>query len=107
MRHDVHWRRNGLRLHCAVALSSTQLTCTHTVPALAQVTTVRGKLRHGFDFDISISFDAVLLGPSGDEPRVAKGTVQVADASRTAAQARLSGFWLLRRSHCLLCARRH
>jgi hypothetical protein len=53
------------------------------------VLTVRGKLRHGFELDVTIAWVAVLPAKAAcDEPREVKGTVQVADASRDAVQAR-------------------
>ncbi len=43
---------------------------------------VRGKPRHGFDFDATFSWNALLLG--GDAAREVKGTAHTPDASRDA-----------------------
>lgn len=54
----------------------------------ATVMTVRGKLRHGFDFHVHISFTATLPPTDELDEREVKGTVQIQDASREAMQAR-------------------
>ena len=51
--------------------------------------TVRGKLRHGFDFNVHVSFTATLPPTDDLDIREVKGTVQIQDASRDAVQVRL------------------
>jgi hypothetical protein len=71
------------------APAASSFSVTHAIPAAGQVLTVRGKLRHGFELDVTITWVAVLPAKAAcDEPREVKGTVQVADASRDAVQAR-------------------
>ena len=50
--------------------------------------TVRGKLRHGFDFHLHVAFTATLPPTDELDEREVKGTVQIQDASRDAVQAR-------------------
>ena len=54
----------------------------------ATVLTLRGKLRHGFDFQLSVTFTATLPATADLDDREVKGTVQIQDASREAMQAR-------------------
>ena len=54
----------------------------------ATVLTVRGKLRHGFDFNLHVAFTATLPPTEELEEREVKGTVQIQDASQDAMQVR-------------------
>ena len=53
-----------------------------------QVMTIRGKLRHGFDFNLHVSWVAKLEATGELAEREVKGTVVIQDASRDAVQAR-------------------
>ena len=55
---------------------------------LNQVMTIRGKLRHGFDFNLHCSWVAKLEATAELSEREVKGTVVIQDASRDAVQAR-------------------
>ena len=59
----------------------------HRRPDL-QVMTIRGKLRHGFDFNLHVSWVAKLEATAELAEREVKGTVVIQDASRDAVQAR-------------------
>ena len=50
--------------------------------------TIRGKLRHGFDFNLHVSWVAKLEATAELAEREVKGTVVIQDASRDAVQAR-------------------
>ena len=52
--------------------------------------TIRGKLRHGFDFNLHVSWVAKLEATAELAEREVKGTVVIQDASRDAVQARLN-----------------
>lgn len=67
-------------------LTTGYLSCTGD----ATVLTLRGKLRHGFDFQLSVTFTATLPATADLDVREVKGTLQIQDASRDAVQVRPS-----------------